>query len=159
MGLMSNRKRVALNELKKETKKVAKIPIKKIPQKKEKSVSDGKPIMLEGDNALLLAEACKLNKTKKAAEKRLKAIKKEMGLDVAADYENKAGDTLALTFSDKFTDVEPEKLFNLFVKNRKKAKFWGVVKVQLGELVKIVPESSIAKMREKLDPTAKWTFK
>ncbi len=157
MGLMSNRKRVLIKE---ETKKTTKkLPIKKIPQKKEVSADDGRSILLEGDRALLLAEACKLNKTKKAAEKRLKAIKKEMDLTVASDYENKAGDTLALTFSDKFTDVEPEKLFNLFVKNRKKAKFWGIVKVQLGELVKIVPESSIKKMREKLDPTAKWTFK
>jgi len=138
---------------------VKKIPIKKIPQKKELPPEDDEPILLEGDDALLLAEACKLNKEKKAAEKRIKKIKTELGLKDAGEYVNKAGDTLVLSLADKFTEIDPEKLFAKFVKNRKKKKFWTVVKVQLGALEKVVPASSIKKMREKLDPTKKWSFK
>jgi hypothetical protein len=117
-------------------------------------------IMLTGDKALLLAEGAKLNKEKKAAEKRLAEIKIEMKLKEEGVYKNKAGDELTLVFSDAYSEIDPEKLFNLFVKNRKKRKFWSVVKVHLGALGKIVPASSIAAMRTKLDkPITKWTFR
>ncbi len=125
----------------------------------EKPVDDDAPIVLEGENALLLAEACKLNKEKKAAEKRIKKIKTLMDLDKAGEYENKAGDKLVLTHADTFTEIDPKELFEKFVKNKKKEKFWTVVKVHLASLKKIVPESAIEKLRENLDPTEKWTFK
>lgn len=155
MSIMSNRKRVALNDLKK-IKNPAKLPIKK---KAIVDDTDDEPVMLDGDNALLLAEACKLNKEKKAAEKRIKKIKTLMDLDKAGEYENKAGDKLVLSMADKYSEIDPEKLFNKFVKNKMKKRFWTIIKVQLGPLTKIVPESSIAKMRHALDPTAKWSFK
>ncbi|MCP4369879.1 MAG: hypothetical protein GY797_17455 [Deltaproteobacteria bacterium] len=152
MGINSNRKRV---KSKTETKK---LPIKRLPQKRDVLKEDDGPIMLDGDDALLLAEACKLNKEKKAAEKRIKKIKTVLDLN-AGEYMNKAGDKLVLSEADKFSEIDPERLFKLFVKNRKKQKFWTVVKVQIGEVSKIVPESSIKKLREKLDPIMKWSFK
>ena len=119
-----------------------------------------KNFKLTGDNALLLAEASKLSNQKKSAEKRIKEIKKEMNLSEEGIYSNTAGDKLTLAMSDAFTEIDPEKLFNQFVKNRKKGKFWSVVKVQLGALEKIVPSTSIAAMRTKLDTqTARWTFR
>jgi len=127
--------------------------------KKIKKSTKENPFVLTGEKGILLAEACKLNKLKKSAEKRIKEIKKEFELTKKGEYSNKAGDILVLSSSDTFTEIDPEKLYKRFEKNRKKKKFWTVVKVQITPLKKLIPETSIEKLREKLNPVLKWSFK
>ena len=110
---------------------------------------------LTDKQALLIAEGCKKHKEMKAAEARLAAIKEELDLP-KGKYVNNAGDSLTITSEDKYTEIDPEKLYMQFVKNNKIRQFWSVVKVQITPLGKIIPESSISKMRDKLDPTTKW---
>jgi len=118
-------------------------------------------ILLKGKKALLLAEACKLNKTKKEAEKRIKVIKTEMGLKNPGEYVNEANDKLVLSESTKFSDVDARKLFLKFKKKSKAMEklFFSIIKVQIGPLEKILPETAINKLRVKLDPIKKWAFK
>jgi len=131
----------------------------KIKKNNETTQKDG-TILLTGTKALLLAEACKLNKTKKDAEKRIKKIKIEMKLKTG-EYINEANDKLVLSESDKFSDVDARKLYLKFKKKSKamEMKFFSIVKVQIGPLGKIMPESIIEKLRTKLDPIKKWSFK
>jgi len=126
----------------------------------EQQQSDG-TILLKGKKAVLLAEACKLTTIKKNAEKRIKQIKTEMDLKNAGEYVNEANDKLVLSESDKFSDIDARKLYNKF-KAKSKAmemKFFSIVKVQVGPLGKILPQSVIDKMRFRLDPIKKWSFK
>jgi len=126
----------------------------------EQQQSDG-IILLKGKKAVLLAEACKLTTIKKNAEKRIKQIKTEMDLKNAGEYVNEANDKLVLSESDKFSDIDARKLYNKF-KAKSKAmemKFFSIVKVQVGPLGKILPQSVIDKMRFRLDPIKKWSFK
>lgn len=158
MGLTSNRKRVVTKKL------PVKIVVKKKALVKEPIVDDDE-ILLKGEKAELLAEACKLDKEIKKSKKRLDKIKVLLDLDKtkdlvkAGEYVSEAGAKLVITHAEKFTDVDPEKLYNLFVKNRKKKKFFTVVKVNLTNLKKLIPESSIKKLRSPLDSTVKWSFK
>jgi len=115
--------------------------------------------MLKGDQAELLAEACKLNKTKKDAEKRLGEIKGELKKLKPGDYTNRGGDTLNVSVTDKTSDVDAMSLFNYFKRKKQTSRFWACVKVQLGELRKQVPETTIDKWIDKLGETKKFTFK
>jgi len=135
------------------------VKIKKIIKKNNEIMQKDGTILLKGTKALLLAEACKLNKTKKDAEKRIKKIKTEMHLSKAGEYINEASDILVLTESDKFSDVDAKKLYKKFLRNKRIDEFFGVVKVQIGPLEKIMPKTVIAKLRVKLDPITKWSFK
>lgn len=130
---------------------------KKISLKKYKIV-DGS-FLLESDRALLLAEACKLNKEIKKAEKRLKAIKVELSFDTKGDYVNKAGDKVVVSLTPKKSDIDPQRLYKLMLKNKMQGRFWGVVKVQLTPLKKVIPESAIEKLQNDLDPIVKCSFK
>lgn len=140
------------------TKKIKKIKITK--KNNEIKQNDG-TILLKGTKALLLAEACKLNKTKKDAEKRIKKIKAEIDLNKTGEYKNEADDRLVLSESDKFSDVDARKLYLKFKRKSKamEMKFFSIVKVQIGPLEKIMPKSIIEKLRIKLDPIQKWSFK
>jgi predicted DNA-binding antitoxin AbrB/MazE fold protein len=116
-------------------------------------------MILKGKKALLLAEGCKIKKNMKAEEKRLAEIKKEMNIKKDGNYSNEAGDTLNVAKSENFTDIEPRKLLDYLKKNGLSRRFFSLVKVQITETRKVVPESIMDKMRSKLDPTFRWTFK
>lgn len=116
-------------------------------------------MLLKGKNALLLAEGCKLNKQKKELEKRLEAIKEEMGLKDEGTYTNEAGDELNIAEVEKFTDIEPKKVLTWLKNNGMSARFSECVKVQLTPLKKLVPESVYTKWRKPLDPSTRWTWK
>ena len=115
--------------------------------------------MLEGKNALLLAEGAKLNKIKKEAEKRLTEIKKELGIKEPNTYKNEAGDALVVSIMDKNSDIEPKKVMAYLKKMKMTARFPEVIKVQLTPLRKIVPESVIEGWQIKLDPIIKYSWK
>jgi len=132
---------------------------KKIIRKNNEIAQKDGTILLKGKKALLLAEACKLNKTKKDAEKRIKKIKIEMNLSKTGEYVNEANDILVLSESDKFSDIDTKKLYKRFVSRKRTCEYFGVVKVQIAPLLKIMPESIIKKLRYKLDPITKWSFK
>jgi len=133
----------------------------KVRKKINENIQSDGTILLKGKKALLLAEACKLNVTKKNAEKRIKQIKIEMDLKNAGEYVNEANDKLVLAESDKFTDIDARKLYNKLKKKSKsmEMKFFTVVKVQVGPLEKIMPKTVIGRMRSKLDPIKRWSFK
>lgn len=162
MGILSNRKRVKITAKTKGTtaKKVAvKVKAKSTPKKVSLKKNEDGEFIVVGPNSDLLAEACKLDKQKKKAEKRLKEIKKAMGFTDAGDYVNDKGNRLVVSHADNFSDIDPEELYNLFVKKKKKKKFFTTVKVQLGILKKLIPQTKIDDMREELDPTVKWSYK
>lgn len=115
--------------------------------------------LLEGDDALLLAEACKLDKTKKVAEKRLKVIKIALGLDTKGEYTNKAGDLVTVSVSPKKSDVDPMELQKKLKEQKKESKFWSCVKVQLTPLKKVLVQDEIDKMQFDLDDIIKCSFK
>jgi len=115
--------------------------------------------ILEGKNALLLAEGAKLNKIKKEAEKRLTEIKKELGIKEPNTYKNEAGDALVVSIMDKNSDIEPKKVMAYLKKMKMTARFPEVIKVQLTPLRKIVPESIIEGWQIKLDPIIKYSWK
>jgi len=115
--------------------------------------------ILEGKNALLLAEGAKLNKIKKEAEKRLTEIKKELGIKEPNTYKNEAGDALVVSIMDKNSDIEPKKVMAYLKKMKMTARFPEVIKVQLTPLRKIVPESVIEGWQIKLDPIIKYSWK
>jgi len=135
------------------------VKIKKIIKKVNETKQEDGTILLKGKKALLLAEGCKLTKTKKNAEKRIKEIRKEIDLNKAAEYINDANDKLVISESDKFSDVDPKKLYNKFKTKKMITKYFTIVKVQIGPLEKLMPKSIIAKMRTKLDPIEKWSWK
>ena len=113
---------------------------------------------LEGTQALLLAEACKINTVKKEIEGRLKEIKEELSLSKGS-YKNSAGDKLTISETEKFTEINSKKVFDYLKKNKMMASFPGTVKVQLTPLKKVVPESTYNKWRKPLDPISRWIFK
>lgn len=113
----------------------------------------------KGKKALLIAEGCKLNKTKSDAEKRLKEIKIEIDITSEGTYKNDAGDVLVVSESDNFSDIEPKKVLAYLKKMKMAARFPEVIKVQITALKKLVPETVIAKWRTPLDPTIKFSWK
>jgi hypothetical protein len=115
--------------------------------------------ILEGKKALLLAEACKLNKIKKDAEDRLKEIKTELDLKEAGKYKNEAGDRLTIAETEKFSEINPKTVFDHMKKERMLVHFPSVVKVQITPLKKVVPETIFNRWRKKLSPTLRWAFK
>jgi len=115
--------------------------------------------ILEGTNALLLAEGCKLSKIKKDAEKRIAEIKKKIGLKEEGIYKNEVGDILDISVMDKNSDIEPKKVMAYLKKMKMTARFPEVIKVQLTPLRKIVPESVIEGWQIKLDPIIKYSWK
>lgn len=116
---------------------------------------------LADNSALLLAEACKLNKEGKVIEKRISEIKVALGkLKLAAGkYVNDAGDTLGISETPKFEDLNPKTVFDYLKKNKLMVHFPNVVKVQMTELKKVVPELVIKRWQKPLDPIQRWTFK
>ena len=114
--------------------------------------------ILKGKSALLLAEACKISKEKKAIETRLNAIKKEMKLDKGT-YTNEANDTLTISESDKMSPIDPKKAFMWMKKNDLRSEFWKCVKVQLKEIRKQVPEKIVSKWERAIGTTQRWIFK
>jgi len=115
--------------------------------------------LMKGKKALLIAEACKLDKQKKAAEKRIKEIKAEIDLNKDGTYKNEAGDSLVISSAEKFTDIEPKKVMAYLKKMKMQARFSETIKVQITPLKKLVPESTIATWRKPLDPTIKYSWK
>lgn len=118
--------------------------------------------LIKGKRALLIAEGCKLNKEKKAVEARLKEIKKELeesGIDMAGTYTNEAGDSLNISETEKFTDIDPKKVLNWLRKNKLTSQFPDTVKVQITPLKKLVPESVYSKWRSPLDSVLRWSWK
>jgi len=116
-------------------------------------------VLLEGKQALLLAEGCKIDLRMKEDKKRLDAIKEELDLKEAGTYRNEIGDTLVISTQEKKSEIDPKKLFTIMDKKGIKDKFWNVIKVQITELKKVVPESAIAKMHYSLDSIIKYSFK
>lgn len=115
--------------------------------------------LLKGEQALLLAEACKIDKEKKEKEARIAEIRIEIKLKKAGTYKNQAGDMLTIAETEKWTDIDPLKLKNYLKRNNSLSKFFGLVKVQMTPLKKLVPETAINKMRSKLDSSLRWSFK
>ena len=115
--------------------------------------------LIKGKKALLLAEGCKLNKIKKDAEKRLKEIKIEIDFKKDGTYKNEAGDELVVSESEKFSDIQPKKVLVYLKKMKMMSRFPEVIKVQITPLKKIIPESTYAKWRTKLDPIIKFSWK
>lgn len=115
--------------------------------------------VLEGKEALLLAEGCKQNKIKKEAESRLAEIRDEIGLKKEGVYTNSAGDKLDVSTLPKFSDVNPKDVLDYLKKIKMTARFPEVIKVQITPLRKIVPESTIDGWRVELDPTIKFSWK
>ena len=115
--------------------------------------------IVKGKKALLIAEGCKLNKERKLLEKRLNEIKVELSFKKDGNYNNEAGDVLQIAKTEKFTEIEPKRLYTYLKKLNKSHSFFRVVKVQLTELKKVIPETAINKMREELDPTLRWSWK
>ncbi len=114
--------------------------------------------ILSGNKALLLAEACKLNKEAKEITKRLSEIKTELDLDVGS-FSNEAKDTVTISESVKMSPIEPKKVFLYMKKNDLRAEFWKCVKIQLTELRKQVPEKIVTKWERKIGTTKRWVFK
>jgi hypothetical protein len=114
--------------------------------------------LLTDDSALLLAEACKLDKQKKAAEKRLKKVKEILNLTQKGDYTNKAGDIVKISVSAKKSDIDTLTLYNEMKKKKIESRFWACVKAQLTPLKKVLPETEIAKLQFDLDDVIKHTF-
>lgn len=126
----------------------------------KKKVIDSDPFLLKGNDALLLAEACKLDKQRKDAEKRLKEIKASFqGLTQKGEYSNSAGDRVVVSYRDAYTDIEPKEVQKL-LKTKKLGKyFFKCVKVALTETKKYLNEKEIEGLREKLDPIKAFSFK
>jgi len=118
-----------------------------------------KTYMLEGKNALLLAEGVKFNKIKKDAEKRLSEIKEKIGIKEEGIYKNEVGDILDVSVMDKNSDIEPKKVLAYLKKMKMTSRFSEVIKVQITPLKKIVPESVIEGWQIKLDPIIKYSWK
>jgi len=118
-----------------------------------------KTYMLEGKNALLLAEGVKFNKIKKDAEKRLSEIKEKIGIKEEGIYKNEVGDILDVSVMDKNSDIEPKKVLTYLKKMKMTSRFSEVIKVQITPLKKIVPESVIEGWQIKLDPIIKYSWK
>lgn len=112
-------------------------------------------LLLEDEDGLLLMEACKLDKKKKATEKRLKEIKEKLNLIEKGEYTNTAGDIVKITITPKKSEIDPQELYNIMTKKQIGKKFWGCVKVQITPLKKVVPETAIEKMQYELDPIVK----
>ena len=112
----------------------------------KKKTTDSNPYLLKGEEALLLAEACKLDKQRKDAEKRLKEIKKAFtDLKEKGEYSNSAGDHVIVSFRDKYTEMEPKEVQKL-LKSKKLGKyFWKCVKIALTETKKYLTEKEIDK--------------
>ncbi len=145
--------------LKKIRKKIAKaVDIEETVSEDEPKMHNGMHL-LEGDDALLLAEACKLDKSKKAADKRLKEIKIDLDLFLAGDYTNKAGDTVKVSSSAKKSEIDPLELFRLFKGKKIVKRFWSCIKVQLTPLKKVIATTEIEALQTDLDPIIKYSFK
>jgi len=109
--------------------------------------------------SLLLAEASKLNKTKKEIEDRLKEIKKDFGPLAKGKYKNNAGDELTISETLKFTEISSRTLFDYLKRNKLMTHFPSLVKVQLTPLKKVVPETVYSKWRKPLDSIMRWNFR
>ena len=114
--------------------------------------------LLKGKPALLLAEACKINKEIKDKTARLGAIKEELALEKGS-YVNEANDSLTISESNNLAPIDPRKAFLYMKKNDLRAEFWKCVKIQLTELRKQVPEKVVAKWERSIGTTQRWTFK
>ena len=129
---------------------------KKIIKKKTKA----DPFKLTGNEGLLLAEACKLDKQRKEAEKRLKEIKKSFtSVEKVGQYYNDAGDKLDFSERDNYTPIDSKELYDLMKKRKISKFFWGCVKPGLTETKQYIPVKEIDKLRQKLDPTPVFSFK
>lgn len=117
-----------------------------------------KTVTLKDKKALLLAEACKIDKEKKKIEARLIEIKTELVLEVGT-YTNAAKDALTISESTKMAPINPKRVFFYMKKNNLKAEYWKCVKTQLTELKKQVPAKIIKKWERKIEPIKRWTFK
>jgi hypothetical protein len=118
------------------------------------------PFRLTGDDALLLAEACKLDKQRKEAEKRLKEIKKSLvAIEKVGQYYNDAGDKLDFSERDNYTPIDSKELYEVMKKQKVGKFFWSCVKPNLTDVKKYVSETKINKLRKKLDPTPVFSFK
>ena len=97
----------------------------------EKITKKAKPVVkiMKGKKALLIAEGCKLNKKKKDAEKRLAEIKIEIDLTADGTYKNEAGDSLVISSSEKFTEIEPKKVLAYLKKMKMGARFPETIKI------------------------------
>lgn len=115
--------------------------------------------ILEGNQAMLLAEGAKINTQIKALDKRFKEIKAELGTLPVGTYENQAKDKLVISETERFTDIDPKKVFDYLKKEKRMASFPGTVKVQITPLKKVIAASVFDKWRKPLDPIKRMSFK
>ena len=135
----------------------AKTKPKKI-KKARYNVIDGE-CLIEGDDALLLAEACKLDKQQKAIKKKFDKVKKQLAFTVKGEYTNKAGDKVVVSVTPKKSDIDPKELYDHMVEKGLTKRFWGVVKAQITPLKQVIPQSEIDDFQHVLDDVVKCTFK
>lgn len=129
---------------------------KKIIKKKTKV----DPFKLTGNEGLLLAEACKLDKQRKEVEKRLKEIKNSfISIEKEGQYYNDSGDKLDFSERDNYTPIDPKELYEIMKKQKVGKSFWKCVKPSIAEVKKFIPQNSIDKLRKKLNPTPVYSFK
>jgi hypothetical protein len=121
------------------------------------------PFKLTGDEALLLAEACKLDKQRKEVEARLSVIKKMFkdspSIITEGKYFNESGDTLNFSKRENHTPIDAEELYEVMKKQKVGKFFWRCVKPTLTEVKKYLSETKINKLRKKTDPTPIFSFK
>lgn len=114
--------------------------------------------LLEGKDAVLLAEACKINADKKDLEEKLKKIKEELCLNTKGKYTNLDGDIVTISVTAKKSEIDPKIAYDYFKKRKILNRFWSCLKVQLTPLKKVVPSNIIESWRFDLDPIIKHTF-
>jgi len=138
-------------------------------------------VLVKGKNSKLLKEASELTKRmeevqRKASEKAQKAYKKyqpeidelrsaidnikaKLGPLADGDYFNKSGNTVLVRTIISYTHPTVEDTKELLKKKRKGRLFYSIVKVQLGELKKILTDEEIQSLREEEKRETKYTFK
>lgn len=116
-------------------------------------------IKLEGEKALLLAEACKVDEKIKILQTKLKELKEGLDLDEPGTYVNDVNDTLVLGQTIKYSEIAPKSVMAYLKKNKMASRFPETVKVQLTPLKKLVPEPVIDRWRHEIGKSLRWSFK
>ena len=124
-----------------------------------KKTDNPEKVILGGKNAILLADACRLNLEKKAIEEKIAAIKVKMNLKKAGKYANAAGDELRLAAVETWTDIDPVKFYKELVARKLGNIFPSLVKINVAPAVKILGEDTVNKLRTQGDDSLRWTFK
>jgi hypothetical protein len=120
----------------------------------------GEVNMLSGETAELLSLACDLDKQKKKIDKELAEIKDKLKNELEpGKYTNPTGDTLTLSESVSYTEIEPKALLKELRKLKLEAKFPDCIKVQTAPTLKLLGEVTVNKLRSINGTTLRFTFK